>query len=207
MTTQSAPTIPLPKAWNSHVKSAVLHAISLAQYATCYTRGWAADGCNPRVHQQANVDRLNQEVVLLQDQLRIITLRLKSIPARSRPQYKPTERMAILELKAARGWSLKQTADEFVVTPATIASWVQRVDEPGDSLVQLRTPVNKFPELVRYAVQRLKATCPTMGKVKIAETLCRAGLHLGKTTVGRILQENPATDPGKINQRGQTSLS
>ncbi len=106
MTTQSAPTIPLPKAWNSHVKSAVLHVISLAQYATCYTRGWAADSCNPRVHQQANVDRLNQEVVLLQDQLRIITLRLKSIPARSRPQYKPTERMAILELKAARGWSL-----------------------------------------------------------------------------------------------------
>jgi transposase InsO family protein len=205
MTTQSAPTIPLPKAWNSHVKSAVLHAISLAQYATCYTRGWAADGCNPRVHQQANVDRLNQEVVLLQDQLRIITLRLKSIPARSRPQYKPTERMAILELKAGRGWSLKQTADEFVVTPATIASWVQRVDEPGDSLVQLRTPVNKFPELVRYAVQRLKATCPTMGKVRIAETLCRAGLHLGKTTVGRILQEDPATDPNNAEQRDDSN--
>lgn len=28
-----------------------------------------------------------------------------------------------------------------------------------------------------------------MGKVRIAETLCRAGLHLGATTVGRILQE------------------
>jgi len=34
-----------------------------------------------------------------------------------------------------------------------------------------------------------------MGKVKIAEMLSRAGLHLGKTTVGRILKENPAADP------------
>ena len=35
-----------------------------------------------------------------------------------------------------------------------------------------------------------------MGKVKIAETLCRAGLHLGVTTVGRILKEEPQSDPG-----------
>ncbi|MCP4823224.1 MAG: DDE-type integrase/transposase/recombinase [Shimia sp.] len=34
-----------------------------------------------------------------------------------------------------------------------------------------------------------------MGKVKIAETLCRAGLHLGATTVGRILKEEPQPDP------------
>ena len=34
-----------------------------------------------------------------------------------------------------------------------------------------------------------------MGKVKIAETLCRAVLHLGTTTVGRILKEAPHPDP------------
>jgi hypothetical protein len=28
-----------------------------------------------------------------------------------------------------------------------------------------------------------------MGKVRIAQSLCRAGLHLGITTVGRILKE------------------
>ncbi|MDA1053817.1 MAG: helix-turn-helix domain-containing protein [Planctomycetota bacterium] len=103
--------------------------------------------------------------------------------------------MAILELKAARGWSLRQTAEKFLVTPATIASWMNRLDEQDDTLVQLREPVNKFPDLVRDAVRRLKTVCPTMGKVKIAEKLCRAGLHLGKTTVGRILKERPATDP------------
>ena len=37
--------------------------------------------------------------------------------------------MAILELRAARGWSASQTADRFLVTPATISSWMQRLDE------------------------------------------------------------------------------
>ena len=62
-------------------------------------------------------------------------------------------------------------------------------------LLQLRQPVNKFPDFVRYIVQRLKTLNPTMGKVKIAETLCRAGLHLGVTTVGRILKEEPQPGP------------
>lgn len=82
------------------------------------------------------------------------------------------------------------------MTAATIASWVWRADEeePG-ALVQLREPVNKFPDCVRYVVQRLKAICPTMGKKKIAETLARAGLHLGATTVGRMLGEKPRPTP------------
>jgi len=74
----------------------------------------------------------------------------------------------------ARGWSVKQTADTFLITPATVTSWLKRIDEHGlDSLLQLREPVNKFPDIVRYIVQRLKTLSPSMGKVKIAETLCR----------------------------------
>jgi hypothetical protein len=56
MTTQQAPTIPLPKAWNQHVRSAVLHVVALGQYATAYTRGWAVDSINPRVRQQTELD-------------------------------------------------------------------------------------------------------------------------------------------------------
>ncbi len=83
-------------------------------------------------------------------------------------------------------------AETFFLTSATIALWVKRIDERGtDALLQLREPVNKFPDFVRYIVQRLKTLRPSMGKVKIAETLCRAGLHLGTTTVGRILKEDP----------------
>ena len=104
--------------------------------------------------------------------------------------------MAILEIKAARNWSLRQTAKEFSVTPETISSWLRRVDEQGpDALVQIPQPVNKFPEHVRYVVQRLKTLCPWMGKVKIAQALARAGIHLGATTVGRILKEKPCASP------------
>ncbi|MEN6451708.1 MAG: DDE-type integrase/transposase/recombinase [Thermoguttaceae bacterium] len=115
---------------------------------------------------------------------------MTQIPPHRRPQYPPTERMAILELKAARSWSLEQTAKAFLVTAATIASWMKRLDEEGpDALVQLRHPVNRFPEFVRYIVQRLRQLSPTLGKVKIAQTLARAGLHLGATTIDRMLKE------------------
>ncbi len=73
---------------------------------------------------------------------------------------------------------------------------MRRLDEKGpDSLLQLSEPVNKFPDFVRYLVQRLKILCPAMGKVRIADTLFRAGLHLGATTVGRILKEEHRPSP------------
>ncbi len=56
--------------------------------------------------------------------------------------------------------------------------------------------MNKFPEFVRYLVKELKALVPAMGKVRIAQVLARAGLHLGATTVGRILKE-PEPLPGE----------
>ena len=112
------------------------------------------------------------------------------------PHYPPAERMAILELRAARGWSLQETADAFQLTAPTIASWMQRVDEGGaDALVQIRVLVNNFPDFVRYVVQRLRVLCPTMGKVKMAQTLTRAGLHVGATTVGRMLKDKPLPEP------------
>jgi hypothetical protein len=41
------------------------------------------------------------------------------------------ERLAILQLRAAQGWSAAQTAKRFLVQPATIASWMKRIDEGG----------------------------------------------------------------------------
>jgi transposase InsO family protein len=73
---------------------------------------------------------------------------------------------------------------------------MRRIDEQGpDALLQLPEPVNRFPDFVRYLVRRLKILCPSMGKVRIADTLCRAGLHLGATTVGRILKEEYEPSP------------
>ena len=43
--------------------------------------------------------------------------------------------------------------------------------------------------------EQIKLFCPTLGKAKIADKLARAGIHIGKTTVGRILKEKPANAP------------
>jgi len=101
------------------------------------------------------------------------------------------------------------------VTPATIASWTARVDEEGpDAIVRLSEPVNKFPDFVGYLVRHLKILCPTVGKVKIAQILAPAGLHLGPTTVRRMLRETRApipcptlqTAPRKVTARKPNDL-
>jgi transposase InsO family protein len=196
MTAKEKPKIALPKGWTGNVRSAVLHVIGLAQYATVYTRSWASNSPNERMRLKAENDRLEAEVALLEEEIRIKDARLLCLDPRKRPQYPPTERMAILELRAARSWSRRRTAVSFHLTAATITSWMRRLDESGpDALVQLPEPVNKFPDFVRYSVQRLKSLCPSMGQVKIAGVLARAGLHLGSTTVGRIVNEQPPAAP------------
>ena len=200
------PKIPLPESWGAHVKSAILHIIALGQYALTYSRSWAADSTNQRVRLKAETDRLMQEVAQLREEIRIKDVRMAQIIPQRRPHYPPTERMAILELRATRGWSLEQAAKVFLVTAETIGSWVRRIDEAGtEALVQTFEPVNKFPELVRYLVQRLKVLCPSLGKQKIAQVLCRAGLHLGTTTVGRILKEEPHPKPTEKPSASPTS--
>jgi predicted RNA polymerase sigma factor len=102
--------------------------MSLAHYALVHTRSWAANGRTERARLSARCDQLDQEVRLLRDEIRIKDARLARIPASRRPHYPPTERLAILELRALRGWSLAQTAKVFHVTPATIACWATRLD-------------------------------------------------------------------------------
>ena len=188
----NTPRISLPKNWKRRTKSAVLHAISLAQFSLAYARGWAANRFNARVQLTAENDQLREYLALLCEETRIKDARTTRLAPHGRPHYTPTERMAMLELRAARRWSLTEAARRFQLTPTTIASWMRRIDEEGhNAMLQTSEPVNKFPDFVAYVVQRLKTLCPSMGKVKIAQTLCRAGLHLGVTTVGRMLKETP----------------
>ena len=183
------PVLPLPRQWSRRVRTAVIHAISLAQFALTSAQGQIQRRHRPRGRRYAKIERLRQEIHLLKEELRLKDARMARVPGRRRPFYRPIDRLAILELRAARGWSLEQTADRMLVTPATAASWMERLDEEGPrALLQTPEPVNKYPEFVAYLVRRLKVLCPTMDKARIADVLCRAGLHLGTTTVGRMLR-------------------
>jgi transposase InsO family protein len=177
-------------------RAAVVELAALAHVALTRTRSWCADSRLARVRLRGRVDRLEQEVALLREELRIKDARLARIPAHERPRYPPHERLAILGLRAARGWSAAQTARAFLLTAATIASWMRRLDEEGEeALVRMAAPVNRFPDFVSVVVQQLRATCPSLGKVRIAQMLARAGLALSASTVRRALRRELSERP------------
>jgi putative transposase len=191
-------SIRVPNEWPDCVKAALVHVASMAHWAIIYTKSWCANSPIARVRMAGQLDQTKQENSLLGEEIRIKDARMAKIPAKNRPHYPPTERMAILELKAARGWSAAQTADVFNLDPETVADWLRRTHDPDDDLLQIPTPINKFPQFVRHVVCRLKVLCPAMGKERIAQTLARAGLLLSATTVGRCLSSRrpvPPSDP------------
>ena len=188
--------LPLPSHWHRHVRSAIVHAASMAAIAFTHAVARVANHPDARIRVQAEIDRLRREVDLLLEEARIKDARMDRLPAQRRPHYQPIDRLAILALRAARGWSQAETARRLLVTPLTVASWTQRLDDEGpDALVQVSEPVNRFPELVSHLVRRLRTLCPTLGTRRIAGTLARAGLHLGATTVRRILKPAPKPTP------------
>ncbi|MCZ6689538.1 MAG: DDE-type integrase/transposase/recombinase [Planctomycetota bacterium] len=187
---------PIPRGWNRHVKSSVLHVLSLSYFCFSTIRGWASRSRSMQVRLRTEIEDLKREIGLLLEEVRIKDARMSRIDSRRRPHYTPMERMAILELRTARACSAHQIARRFLLSPETISEWMGRIDEQGPrALLQLSGPVNRFPEFVRFIVQRLKLLCPLLGRKKIAENLCRAGLHLGASTVRRMLQERPAIPP------------
>src|SRR5262249_21900001 len=128
--------------------------------------------------------------------LSIKNARMARVDPKRRPYYSPEERLAILALRAARGWTQAQTARAFQVKPETIASWTRRLDEGGEgALLKMAEPVNRFPDFVTALAQKLKVSGPAMGRRRIANLLARAGLHLGASTVRNYLRRSPPPVP------------
>ena len=203
---ENAESFPLPKGWSEDARHAVLNVIGIVRVVMLKGREFLIQNGNVL---EAHVHRLETDVALLCEELRIVASRLAHIDPHRRPQYPPVERMAILELRAMRGWSKAETARHFSVSDDTIRAWLRRVDD--DSLLQTATPVNRFPDFIRHVVQQIKLFCPSLGKVKIAEKLARAGIHIGKTTVGHILKEKPAVgsdpSPSKVASKSSCIVS
>jgi len=55
-TNRESPEIPSPRTWRQHVRPAVLHVISLAQYAAVYVGSWAAEVTFENVKQLLGFD-------------------------------------------------------------------------------------------------------------------------------------------------------
>jgi hypothetical protein len=103
-------SIPLPSAWPQHAKSALVQAVGLAHHAVTHVRSWCVNSPIARVRLAADNERLRTEVALLREELRIKDARIERIAPSERPHYPPPERLAILQLKAARCWSLAESS-------------------------------------------------------------------------------------------------
>jgi len=94
----------------------------MATIAFTHAVARAANHPDAQVRAQAEIDRLQCEIDLLIEEARIKDARMERIPAQRRPHYPAIERLAILALRAARGWSQAETAQRILVTPLTVAS-------------------------------------------------------------------------------------
>lgn len=118
------------------------------------------------------------------------------------PHYTPILRMRILQLRAARGWTLEKTARVFLIDGQTLLAWMSQLDDPdGRPLIQAVEPVNRYPDFVRCLVRQIKTLFPTMGSVRIAQTLAREGLRLGATTVRRIVREKNRPPTARFTEK------
>ena len=90
-------SLSLPKDWNESVRHAVLNVVGIVRLAMLSGREFLIrEGDVPRAH----IHRLETEVALQREELRIVAVRMNRIDPKRRPQYPPVERMAILELRA-----------------------------------------------------------------------------------------------------------
>lgn len=104
MGTKKKPEIPLPKGWRRHVRSAILHVICLAQYATVYTRSWAVDSINGRVRLRAENDRLLQELELQREERRMKSTIASDLPIGSRDSNPASVGHAARHVPGHRPW-------------------------------------------------------------------------------------------------------
>ena len=113
-----ATKICVPRTWKRRVKSSILHAISLARYCMASIQGEVATSRTQQIRRQARIEQQMHDNALLREEMRIKDGRMLRLPPHRRPYFSPTERMAILELRAARGWTATQTARRFQITEA-----------------------------------------------------------------------------------------
>lgn len=105
--------LPLPRDWLDRVKSALLHATALAHRAAVASRGWAANSRVTSVRAKGDAAAARAEVELLRQEIAIRDARSARVPPKHRPHYTPEERLLILALRAASGWTAQETARRF----------------------------------------------------------------------------------------------
>jgi hypothetical protein len=134
---------------------------------------------------------------------RILQDRMYRIESKHRNYYKPRERFEIILFKETYGLTVAQTASEFVVSPQTIKRWIdQAVREPCKrtigSLLKAVPPLMGYSDVLRNLVGLMDKT-GFGGNLRIAQTLARAGVKLGRETIRRWRNDGRLRSPDDKN--------
>ena len=189
----------MPKAPSTPFWQVVDTVATLFSQAYMLARTRAASHPSPIVRALAGRDHANVEAQLLDREAAILRAQRSQLAPHRRPEYAPEQRAEILQLMRLRGWSPRQAADRFVLHANTIRSWRKAAGEDGSSRLLGEAPWNKLHEGVRWLVHEIRRLCPEreFGTRTIARHIVRAGIQISRTSVRRILTEEPPERPAQ----------
>ena len=141
---------------------------------------------------------LEQDVRRLQAENDLLRRRLRRLPGRRRPRYRPWERLRILWHWKRYRLSLRRTAKTFVVSKGTLLRWLEALKRPGQRLLAGRRLVRRLPDLVHEVAALLRFDQPEWGTRRIAHVLARLGLKVSRTSVQRILRKRRPSRPRPV---------
>ena len=98
----------LPSGWTKNVKSAILHVLSLAQFALTYTRGWATDALSPHARQGDLLPGPNKHA------------KVTDQAAYELPTGKANRRVLVRRMPKEPKWLVTAWASDGVEGPATV---------------------------------------------------------------------------------------
>lgn len=153
-----------------------------------------ASAASPVLRLLMQRDQAITETDLLRREVAILRSQRQGMAPHRRPDYEPSQRLAILQLRRLRGWSEIHTTERFVLHPNTVRSWISAAE--GGKKTRLFADAlswNRIDDAVRWAVQEIRRFCPEpeFGTRTIARHLIRAGIAISRSTVQRVLREEP----------------
>lgn len=182
-------------------------AIVLSQ-AYQLARARLASGSSPILRLLAQRDQEATEVDLLRRELDILRAQRQGLQPQRRPHYRPAQRLAILQLRRLRGWSIKTTAERFVLHRNTVRSWIRALEGKGQpNLLNGAVVWNRIDDAVRWAIHELRRLCPEpeFGTRSIARHVLRASVQVSRSTVQRVLREPEPPRPHRPARPGMAA--
>ena len=189
----------MPSTWPLYLRR--LMQKTTIYFAQCYEIArQRAVGCPSSFKRlMAHRDEAMLDDKLCRREIAILRRNREKIPQHKRPHYTPSDRSEILQVMRLREWSIRTTAEHFVLHYNTVSAWCRAWQKKKNvGLFFGHVPWNKMSDGVRWAVHQLRTLCPEpeFGTRSIAMHLIRSGIQISRSTVQRFLQrKRPARPP------------